>query len=56
MTTKFKIIIREEDIKVRKKQAPASKPFKNKNYILAHYVHTLGLKSIRQTSGISKLS
>ena len=31
MTTKFKIVIREEDLlKVRKKHAPPSKPFKNK--------------------------
>lgn len=27
---KIRILIRDKDIKIRKKQAPASKPFKNK--------------------------
>ena len=45
MTTKFKIIIREEDVKVRKKHAPPSKPFKNKK-IYSRY-------KVRKTQGRS---
>lgn len=55
MTTKFKIIIREEDIKVRKRQAPPSKPFKNKKIYSRSKVRIVASLEARQTSSISNL-
>ena len=53
---KIRITIRDKDIKIRKKQALPSKPFKNKKLYNRRFARSVGLKSIRQTSGISKLS
>ena len=62
MATKFKIVrtaftmvIREEDIKVRKRQAPPSKPFKNKKIYSRSKVRIVASLEARQTSSISNL-
>ena len=37
--TKFKLVIRDKDIKIRKKQALPSKPFKNKKLYSRLKIH-----------------
>ena len=54
--TKFTLVIRDKDIKIRKKQAPASKPFKNKKLYSRLKIKIVASLEAGQTSGISKLS
>ena len=53
---KIRITIRDKDIKIRKKQALPSKPFKNKKLYNRLKIHIVASLEARQTSGISKLS